>query len=142
MSTSRKQDFIHIMDILEFESESNTHELFRTLTKESRRSFSTFLTMDRSELQSLKVTNSNGNILKLGDLEVDEIINLANYARDLQAQKGMHFFLHELTKEDSRNYEIRKGITTPRPPISSLIPTEDAPVYEESTLKSYFRSTL
>lgn len=140
--TQQKQDFHHIVSILEFEAESNAHKLFVELTKEGRRSFMTFLNMSRSKLQNLKAIDSNMNALKLDNWEVDKVIKLVNCGRDLRAQKCANFRLQELNKDNFRNHEIRKGVATSRPPVSSLLPPEAAPAHEESALKSYFRSVF
>ena len=79
----------------------------------------------------------NRNILKLEEWEVDEVIKLGYFIKDLRTQKCVNFRIQELNKDD-----FRKGIATSRPPISSLLPTEAAPADKESTLKSYFRFTL
>ena len=62
--TSQKQDFHHILNILEFEANFNACKLLTALTNE-RRSFMTIITMGRSELQDLKATDSNRNALNL-----------------------------------------------------------------------------
>ena len=112
------------------------------LTKEGRRSFITFLNLSKSELQNLKAADSNGNIIKLEDWEVSEVINLSSCIRDIQAQKCTNFRIQELNKDDFKDFKIRKGVTTLRPSISSFLLNEAAPTHEESTLKSYLRCTL
>ena len=110
------------------------------LTKEGRRSLSTFFTMGRSELQGLEATDSNGNMLKSEDWEVSKVINLSFCIAHLKTKKIFSF--NDLDRDAFESFKAKRDITTLRPPISSLLPTEAAPVHEESTFKSYFRSTL
>ena len=117
--TQRKQDFHHILSILEFETESNVHKLFVELIEEGRRSFITFLNLSRSELQNLKTTDYNGNIIKLED---SEIINLSFCVTHLKANKI--FSLNNLDRDGFESFKAKRGIVTSRPPISFSLPTE------------------
>ena len=79
----RKQDFNHIMSILELEKEDTAHKLLMALTQNAKRSIISILNLDRSSLKDLGATDTDGNDLALDDWEVSEIINISRYAKHL-----------------------------------------------------------
>ena len=62
-----KKGFDHIMSLLDVEPEDNAHKRFVALTRKGKRSMITILTIDRSGLKDLNVTDANGNVLTLDD---------------------------------------------------------------------------
>ena len=76
----RRQDFDHIMLILEVASEDCTRKRFMVLTQKGKKSIIAILNMDRSGLKDLKASDTDGNTLTFDDWEVSEIINISRYA--------------------------------------------------------------
>ena len=79
----RKQDFNHIMSILEVEPEDNAYKLLMALTQNAKRSIVSILNLDRNCLKELTAIDDDGNNLALDDWEVSEIINISRYAKHL-----------------------------------------------------------
>ena len=87
----RKQDFNHIVSILEVESQDTAHELLMALTQNAKRSIISILNLGRSSLKDLAAAVADGNNLTLGDWEVSEIVNISRYAKHLREEKGEDF---------------------------------------------------
>lgn len=79
----KKQDFNHVMSILEVEPQDNAHKLFMALTQNAKRSIVSILNLDRSSLKDLAAADADDNNLALDDWEVSEIINISRHAKHL-----------------------------------------------------------
>ena len=138
-----KQDFNHVMSILEVEPQDNAHNLFMALTQNGKRSIITMLTLDRSTLKGLKATDADNNALALDDWEVSKIIKISRYAACLQEEKGEDFRLKDIdaslfedfklsptsfqmtrTREDMSRSSSTRG--QPNPSRPSISPTHVA----------------
>ena len=107
----RKQDFDHIMSMLEVASEDNAHKLFMALTQKGNRSIITILNMDRSGLKDLKAADADGNTLTLDDWEVSEIINISRHAAHMRAEKGDDFRLKDIDVALFEDFKLSPACT-------------------------------
>ena len=92
----RKQDFDHIISILEVEPQNNAYKLFIALTQKDKHSIVTILKLDRSSLKDLEATDADNNTLALDDWEISKIININRYAVCLQEEKGKDFRIKDI----------------------------------------------
>ena len=123
----RKQDFNHVMSILEVEPEENALKLFMALTQNGKRSIITISNEDRKTLKDLKATDADNNTLALDDWEVSEIINISRYTACLREEKGEDFRLKDIDAslfEDFKlsptrtKFQCAQGDITRTPPSS------------------------
>ena len=141
----RKQDFNHIMSILEVEPEDTAHKLFMALTQNAKRSIISMLNLDWSNLEDLGAADTDGNNLALDDWEVSEIINISRYAKHLREQKGEDFRLKDIEISLFEDFKLSPACTQvqyaqgdiTRTPPSSL--TSSPVSYTHLTLPTILR---
>ena len=107
----RKQDFNHVVSILEAEPQNNARELFIALTQNGKRSVVTILNEDRSGLKDLVAADADGNALAFDGWEVSEIINISRHAAHLREEKGKDFRLKDINVSLFKDFKLSPACT-------------------------------
>ena len=76
---SRKLDFENVICVLELEPEDSGHKLLSTLTNNGKLSIISVISLSRSELKEIRVTDNNATTLAFDDWEVSEMTNVSSY---------------------------------------------------------------
>ena len=107
----RKQDFNHVMNILEAEPEDNAHKLFMALTQNGKRNIISTLHEERATLKDLRATDADNNTLKFDDWEVSEILDIGRYAACLQHEKGEDFRIKDIDTSLFETFKFSSAYT-------------------------------
>ena len=86
--SQRKEDFDHVMSMLEIDPEDDAHKLLMKVTKSGIRDINTLLSEKKDYLTTLESKDADGNTLTLDKWEASEMINIGRYENRKHAEIG------------------------------------------------------
>ena len=100
----RKQDFEHVMSMLELEPEDSAYKLFVALTQNAKRIILPIMQMNKADSKDLKATDSEGNSLTFDPWEISHTVNINRYANYCYVEAGENIRLKDLNREDFEEF--------------------------------------